>query len=108
MTLEPLIFRASCRLTLFSSDDFILWLGVAESDGAALPTNPIFVPIKQAEWHFHVDSSASTPQRPSKGASPVNPSKVPNVKAPPLANSIGGDLDDYVWKNGPQTTTISP
>jgi len=72
----------------------------------ALPPNPVFIPIKQVDLHFHADSSSSLYQKPTHGTS-GDPNRVP-VVIEPLANSLGAKAENYIWKDGPQKTTITP
>jgi hypothetical protein len=89
-------------------DDFLLWLSVA--DGAdnlgLLPNPPSVVPIRQVDWKFHADSSASGLQKPTGGTDKA-PDTVPVVTGQ-TANTLGKDASRYQWQDGNQNTNLHP
>lgn len=88
-------------------DDFLLWLGVADADNTGLlPTPPSVVPIRQVDWKFHADSSASVLQQPTGGTHKA-PDTVPVVTGQ-TANQRGANPANYQWQDGNQNTYLHP
>lgn len=88
-------------------DDFLLWLGVADADNTGLlPIPPSVVPIRQVDWKFHADSSASGLQMPTGGTHKA-PDTVPLVTGQ-TANKRGANPANYQWQDGNQNTNLHP